>query len=338
MANARDVQWFVKIIPPTGEDYNVDVLDGSIDSDESRAPLDGGSFTTLGDPGNLMGARIQPVKIVDRVSHQMGDFIATATPFRLGKSGEYRVEFIDRSILAANTRLITPLSLPRATKVVSAIRARLTRVGLNATIDDLDDTLRAPLGWDVGTTELTIINALLKSIGYYPLRPMGMRLGSYEITDVKNADSSFSFVEGAEGTHIIDYDVDLDHLQVANRIVCQTAGGNGVPVLRVVATDEKTTDFSKEARGGFWMDPEPIQSNAVNLAVLEAEAWRELRKRQTDMYVKLSHLWDPEVIVGAVGDLESNKWPQVNGRYEVISTSIQMRFDALSQTTLRRIP
>ena len=336
----REVQtvgWDVKVIRPGGETVTVPVTDGSLDWAESRSPMAGGRFSTKTPVGSVFGAQIQPIRRVNGEPTVMGDYIATADPKHFASSGEWSVEFIDRSILASNTRLIVPLSLPRSTHVVTAIRARLSKVGLAAYIDDQDDTLRTPIAWDVGTSELKVINDLLEAINYHPLRPVGMRLQASEYRDVTRVDPEFSLREGVDGTHLVDYAVDSDHLQVANRIVGVTAGGDGTPVLRALATDQRTTEFSHAARGGFWMDPEPLQSNATTQAVLEAQVWRELRKRQSTMRVTVQHQWDPAIVVGAVGTLSSTRWGELTGTYEVVSTGISMKFNSLASSELRRI-
>ena len=145
-------------------------------------------------------------------------------------------------------------------------------------------------------------------------------------------------LDEADGVQVVDYSVDSDHLAIPNRVVGTAAGdGDTVPPLRAVAADERSTRWSWAARGGAWVDAEPIRSDAASQAVLEAEVWAWLRRRQSSMRVTVEHLWDPDIRIGTAGWLTSEKWPLLSGRYIVAATSIGMDFDALASSDLRRV-
>jgi len=336
-SDRRHVEWRCHAVYPTGRVVEISGPRGTLDWDEDSASVAGGRVSTSVDPGDLIGARLYPVKVLNGTAYQMGEYAATAVTPRYGISPSWQIDLIDLSVIAARTRLQSPLSLPRGSHIVSAVRRRLGALGLDIAIADASETLRVPIAWDVGTDELSVANDLLSAAGLGPVRAAGMRLASERRRDPGSMADVWRLDE-ANGVQVINYSVDSDHLAIPNRVVGVAAGdGDTVPPLRAVAADERSSRWSWAARGGAWVDAEPIRSDAATQAVLEAEVWAWLRRRQSSMRVTVAHLWDPDIRIGTAGWLTSEKWPLLSGRYIVAGTSIDMEYDALASSSLRRV-
>ena len=115
---------------------------------------------------------IRPVAIVNGSEYAMGDYvIGTKTDrFSDGKKS-WDIEAYDKSLLCKQSKTSTILHYDAGLPYIDAIKSLLTESGITVVISTPNaDTLATDReDWEIGTSRLEIINALLDEINFYPL-------------------------------------------------------------------------------------------------------------------------------------------------------------------------
>lgn len=313
--------WSVDLFRRDGTAAVPALTDFAYDWDMSREVISGGSFTTMTDPGNVIGAWL---RISVDGEYLGGDFPITAcTPMFSPTGDSWRIEFMDGASKLQRAKLAGPVGYAAATPPVARARARLQKLGVPATIADNSQTLRTAKAWAASTTsELGLINELMSTVGHHPLWPSPTGLISARWPDPTRGPALRHFVEGEESLHLPQYPQDSDHLQVPNRLVVTSKGDANAPQLTAVARDEVTSPWSRAARG-FWVDADPVQVDRPTQADLNDEAQRRLRDLQFTATTMTVHATLSPLLLQAIGapvQVEASR-PAVAGRWQLIGMS-----------------
>lgn len=329
-----ELDWDISIVHRSGSAVVPRLLDATYDWDTSRAVVSGGSFSTVDDPGNVIGARLQLVL----GGEAMGWFAITAcSPHHTGLGSKWSVEFMDDASQLEKTKLIKPVAYAAARPISATLKSRLAAIGLTATIADNDETLRTAKAWAAGsTTELQVINDLLSTIGFHGLWPSPFGLYSAKHVEPDTASVAHTFTEGEESLHLPSYPMDSDYLSIPNRLMVTSKGDTRETPLTAVAQDVATSPWSYNARG-FWVDAEPVEVDSTSQEGLMYEANRRLKALQSSaVTMTIRHAWNPRIVPGAVVEIVASN-QEVAGRWQATGSSISSGVDALSSTSLRKV-
>lgn len=124
------------------------------------------------DSVNWIGDEVRPVLIIDGVEYNYGVFAAASVKTNKTDYGRtVNCELYDRCWRVQTAKTETLLHLSAGTNYISAIESLLASTGISLLISTpTAHTLTADReDWDVGTSYLTIINALLGEINYNEL-------------------------------------------------------------------------------------------------------------------------------------------------------------------------
>lgn len=120
---------------------------------------------------NFLTDRLRPVAIINGVEYPAGVFVIT-TEERAEEKGVKTVKLAGYSLLylARIKKTETRLSIPEGANYISEITALLSMAGITAMdVEKTDYTFStAREDWDIGTSILEIVNALLDEISYNP--------------------------------------------------------------------------------------------------------------------------------------------------------------------------
>lgn len=334
----RHTVWGATVTRADGEVLRPDIKDGRLDWGIDRDHIAGGSLTTTSDIGNLIGATVEPFAVINGNRHEFGPFIATANPAKLSISPTQTVEFIDPTIIMSRALLQQPLSLPRATPVVPTARQRAAQLGLQVAIPDSDITLRVALAFDRRTPEMKVMTTLLSAAQLSKVRARPSGLVVERLVAPDELPETWELVEGPQSVQVLNYGFDSDYLAVPNRIQIETRGDAQATPLIGTARDEATSRWSFQARKHWFDVSEALTSEVTTQEAVNQEARRELLERMTRAEkATVHHAWAPEYEVGSVGQLGSQRFPSLNGTWQIESQQLQMSATALASSTLRRV-
>jgi hypothetical protein len=115
---------------------------------------------------------VRPYVIIDGVEYPVGDY-SIETLRETTKNGVqlWEIECYDLAVRCKSSIIESRYYLAADTLYLDAINALLIEAGITRVMSDTnDDTLTTDReDWDIGTPRLTIINALLAEINFYPL-------------------------------------------------------------------------------------------------------------------------------------------------------------------------
>lgn len=115
---------------------------------------------------------LRPVAVIDGVEHRFGVFApATVRPEREDGFGTVSVEAYDRCWRLDTNKTESLLHLSAGTPYLTAIKRLLAGAGLGlvAAVPTSDSLRSDREDWSIGTSYLTIVNALLAEINYNPI-------------------------------------------------------------------------------------------------------------------------------------------------------------------------
>lgn len=155
------------------------------------------------------------VKIEQWREWPLGVFVPS-TPTRTGENGEnkWSVEAYDRTVILKEDGLSEPLFIAAGTQYIDAIESILFKAGINSVlvVDANTAQIAADRIFEVGTSLLTIINALLDEINYDPIycdETGRFMIQKYKPTDKTTPDITYAAGElsiiGANTSATTDY-------------------------------------------------------------------------------------------------------------------------------------
>lgn len=165
------------------------------------------------------------------------------------QNGTTSLKFFDKVSLLAEDHLATSLSFRAGKNVVTAVREVIATVGSTHHIADGSATLRTALSWPVGTPKLKVVNDLLASINYVPIRADGTgALVSH--VNASNPPVAHRFTPGptciAEPVTVDERDL----FDIPNRVVgISTADGDKDPLTASRDNVDRNSEWSIPSRG-----------------------------------------------------------------------------------------
>jgi hypothetical protein len=115
---------------------------------------------------------LRPYVIIDGVEHAVGDYlVGTLKTTTKDNVKWWEIECYDQALLCKQSIVESRYYIAAGTLYIDAISALLIDAGITRVMtDDNTDTLTTDReDWDIGESRLTIINALLKEINFYPI-------------------------------------------------------------------------------------------------------------------------------------------------------------------------
>lgn len=190
---------------------------------------------------------IRPELIIDGVAHSLGVYAAASVrQFENETERGLEIEAYDRCWRVRDTRTDSVLSLAAGTNYITAINTLLAAAGIAlisatptaATLAEIRED------WDVGTSYLTIVNALLDEINYNPLWFNASGAAVLEPASVPTAESIEHTLDGSDVKSLllpsISRESDVYDAPNAWICICSNADKSGP----LVATSENTNPQS----------------------------------------------------------------------------------------------
>lgn len=163
--------------------------------------------------------------------------------------GTTTLQFYDKVTLLAEDRVAKTWSFPTGKNVVSAVREIIASVNSPHNIPDLGQTLRTAMSWPVGTPKLTMVNKLLETIRYVPIRADGHGvLTSHYDSETPQVAHDFT-----PGPDCVAGPVEADERnlsEIVNRVIgISTADGDKKPLVSVIDNVDLSSPWSVPNRG-----------------------------------------------------------------------------------------
>ena len=165
------------------------------------------------------------------------------------QAGTTTIQFFDKVALLAEDRIAKTWSFPAGKNVVDAVKEIVESVGSFHNVPDLGQTLRTAMSWPVGTSKLTMVNKLLESIHYVPVRAdgQGVLISHYDSATPR---VSHNFTPGPECVAGPVESDERDLSDIVNRVIgISTADGDNEPLVSVIDNVDKSSPWSIPRRG-----------------------------------------------------------------------------------------
>lgn len=354
-------EWLGPVIDDFGEVVREAVL-GEIEGVEScdlewklTSAVKGGGTLTLRSfdesaAVDWLNHRIKPYIVLEDdagqvLEYPLGVFVPTTPAEKWTSTGRvWDVELLDKNTLLnqdiatdANGNPVS-YSLGVGTNVVQAVADLIAMVneGSSVLIEPSDKVLSQEMVWDIGTPLLQIINNILSAADYDSLwcdhqgryrtapyvEPQARAVAYSERTPFEPGDGC---VRTAEWT------LDRDIYEVPNRMVAvSTATEEQEALIAVVVDQNPDSPFSYQSRGR-WISVVDTDVDVVDMTALQAYAKRRMTMlTSTAASASISHLWLPDVVIGAVVRLVDPR-AGIDSVFEVRET--KMSLDPLALVT-----
>lgn len=163
--------------------------------------------------------------------------------------GVTTLKFFDKTTLLAEDFLSTSMSFGVGKSAVAAVREVIASVRSPHHIVDSSATIRTAMSWPVGTTKLKVVNDLLKSIHYTPIRADGTgALVSHPIQS--NPPVAHHFKPGPDCIAGPVTANEHDLFDIPNRVIgISTADGDKPPLTAARDNVDKESPWSIPSRG-----------------------------------------------------------------------------------------
>lgn len=231
---------------------------------------------------------VQPVHSVElgdgkRVEWEMGVYLCHTPAATHAGDGLVSVEvnLHDLTLTLRRAKLLKDSGVFGGTQVVPHVRSLIDFHGgglLTTAIEDSDATLPATLTWEAGTSILTIINALLATIGYEGLyADMQGVLRSAPYVAPGDRPIVWEFTAGGSSVFTPGRELTRDDFDTPNRVSLLTQGEGDGPGLRAVATLDDLAPghpLSQDVSGQYVDRVETVEAD--NQATLQGLADRML--------------------------------------------------------------
>lgn len=220
--------------------------------------------------------RVRVSITINDTTWSLGVFLIAAPETQYSEDGKhYRVELISKLAILDQQAVEQTFSLPTGTPVLETIQRLIHQTGETKTaLTPSNAVVRNPTTWEAGTPYLTIINDLLKAIGYWSLNidEQGAFIAS-PYTKPNQRPTIWEFREGENATHLARWNRNHDTSNIPNKIVLVT---NTTPPLTAIATNTNpASPYSFGARGR-WIVRAERGVDAVDEKVLKELAQRKL--------------------------------------------------------------
>jgi len=197
------------------------------------------------DEMDVMTDMLRPCVVIDDVETPLGDYVVgTLKTIKKDNARWWQIEAYDQSLLCKRSKIETAYHIAAGTLYIDAINGLLVDSGITRVISDANtDTLTTDReDWDIGTSRLTIINALLAEINYYPLYfDLG---GSARLTkkaEVNATNATITYAADAMSILYSEVSSELDIFDAPNVFIVQMSNPDQTVMT---ATSENTTPAS----------------------------------------------------------------------------------------------
>ncbi len=261
---------------------NVGVTGGNLDWALGRAVKDGGKLTVQYPPGvpgldwTQLRIRISwDMTYPQQIQHTLGTYIPASAETTYHNGTRIQpVSLHGMTSLLAQQRLLQTFSVEKGANIEATLKGLLVDMPLG--VQPLTGVMPAGKVWDAGTTLLEVVNDLLDGGGYFaahstPEGVLGCR--PYDTPAQRPIKHTFNTDGYSRGWKLKN-----DSWAVPNRLVAkQRTDHTETPGAAVVV--DTTSPYAKD-RIGYFVDAEPIEVQASNMAELRAAAIRRLRSIQ----------------------------------------------------------
>lgn len=319
----------------------IGVTGGIYDFDISAVITGSGNLVYQGPPIDWNQHRIQPWYRAEAGGQVMewplGVFLV-ATPSTQYQDGgeEYQLVLYDKALLLDQTHLGSTFVAEIGQNIIGLVRNLLAGAGQTRTaIVDSGQTVATPTAYDTQNSVLTIINELLKSANYTPLRVDGDGVfRTQPHLPESERGMSWAFKDDSKGIYLPEFTHDFDTFNIPNRVRLTGRSSGPWAAPTATATDTGNGPFSYATRGNRWVDYSESATDADSLDTLQALAKRKLVELQdVGSEYTIEHLPIP-LEVGSIVSFERSL-RNVNVRATVQKISYSMDAGSLCTTTLR---
>lgn len=205
--------------------------------------------------------------------------------------------------LAKRLKLTDSLAIQGVT-ITDTVVQRLVAAGVRYSATPSTRTLTAALNWEIGTSEMKVLNDLLAAAGYWSTAADFSGAVVVEPwVDPRQRHPAWTFADGSVSIvgSVVHHRDDFD---VPNRLTAVQRVQEGQTPLTATVTLDAISPGSPYtyATRGYWVDGEPLlDQDAADLATLTSSVSRELLSRAAPgETLEVTHAWLPEVTLGSV--------------------------------------
>lgn len=250
----------------------IDDISGSFSFD-SNAEIKGTANFTMNEKGykeiDFLSERIRPVFCLqigkDVLKWEQGIYLLSS-PNRIERQGGiYRdIEAYDKGLILKEDRVDNRYFIPKGTLYTSAIRSLILSAGITKiSIQESNLELSVDKEYEIGTSKLTIINDLLKSINYNSLYfdPNGFCVARKYINP-KERRYEFTYVTDENSIIIPGASETLDAFSIPNKFVRYVENPETGYLISVFVNDKASNKLSTVNRGRVITDIQPVNDIA----------------------------------------------------------------------------
>ena len=287
---------------------------------------------------NWLTDEIQPIQIIDGVEYPVGVFPVGTVSEHVDENGlkTVNVEAYDRCLILQQIKTESILHIPAGTNYMEAVENLLVNAGLSLYLAEPTGEVLATdrEDWDIGTSYLTIINALLNEINYAPIwfNPQGFamlqprRKPSAELINHQyGADSGLQVLQRACSS-------ETDMFEAANVfvVICDNPDLDG-PLIATAVNDNPLSALSVFKRGRRVVQVTRVD-NIPNQSALEAYA-QELCTNSM-LTAETATVYTANMPNHGVYDTVALMHPDIEGLFQEVSWSLIL---APGQTMLHQL-
>lgn len=335
-------------------DYRLDVVKNGVAYEELRAveppSLLGDNSTDIetsmsatvipNDNIDILNDYIRPVAIIDGTEHPLGLYCIARREEQTGDNGEkwWSIEAYDRCWILEQTKVETHYVIDRNEPIVTAISALLTQAGI-ATVRATPSALVMPytLEWQIGTSYLEIINALLAIINYDKLF---FDFNGYAVVQpyvAPNADNISHTFDGTNDMSIIARSNTkiMDIFNVPNVFIATCASPDSNTTLNATAVnDVPTSELSILRRGRRIVKVIKVDTIADQATLQDYVEKIRNEYLFTSEQISVTTAIIPDI---AVNQTIAIHHPDIDGLFREKSWSIGLSVDGQMTHTLQRM-
>lgn len=330
---------------------NLDV-EGDINLDFSIYDMirTGGKMSVANaDDINWLNKRVQ---IIYRMSHpspygalswerSMGVFIPSSPGGSRGAAGRPReIELYDKLLILSQDLVEVSYEVLAGTNVTKEVTDIILSTGeTNISIAPSDDTVKAAMVFEAGTSKLQIINKLLDSINYFSLWCDGygqFRAEKYEAPQ-KRPLSPYALREGENSVYLEDFTDSEDNFNIPNRIiVVARSDADEEPFTAFAENRDDASPYSYQNRGR-WITMLETDVEAANMQRLNEIAQRKLNNvSSVARTFEVSHALLPFDLNEIVRFVNDSNGIDVDCTVQKISFDLTLP-GAMMKTTIREV-
>lgn len=322
------------------------VLDGLEDGELdwlANAMVKGAGSLRVEDRGqniDWLNVRFRPYMRIQGLPDQpLGIFLVSEAPDLWDQSRTWEVKLLDKTTILDQDTIAETFALPAGAVVTDEIISIIESVGItNYAVTASAATLPNAIIWEVGTSQLRIINDLLRSINYFSLYMnfLGQLVAEPYVLPAKRP-LAYRFIDGATSIYEPKFRRDVDVWKIPNRFTAIGMGnGTTAALTSTQENNNPNSPFSIASRGRV-IGVVERGIEAADQTTLDAYALRRLVELTSPTAsVEIKHAPVPGLAVNHAVHFRRGI-AGIDHRHVVSRTKLRLNGTALATSTFREV-